>query len=87
MRLESNSSADANYTNLENQIASWKADGLTAQIQAMMEGAEFNGQAIDEQQAKQIISEGQALLKSYSLHLAALHVFHWFFGRQRLGDW
>ncbi len=28
----------------------------------MLEGAEFTGQALDEEQAKQIISEGQALL-------------------------
>jgi len=35
---------------------------LTAQIKSMLEGAEFTGQALDEEQAKQIISEGQALL-------------------------
>ncbi len=62
--LESDSPGDATYTNLESQIASWttQRDGLTAQIKSMLEAAEFNGQAINEQQAKQIISAGQALL-------------------------
>ncbi len=62
--LESNSAGDTTYTNLENQIATWttQRDGLTAQIKSMLEAAEFNGQAINEQQAKLIISEGQALL-------------------------
>ena len=66
--LESNSSGDATYTNLESLIASWttERDGLTAQIKSMLEGAEFNGQAIDEQQAKKIISGGQALLNQAS---------------------
>jgi hypothetical protein len=66
--LESNSSSDATYTNLETQIASWttERDGLTAEIKTMLEDAEFNGQAIDEQQAKQIISEAQTLLNQAS---------------------
>jgi hypothetical protein len=62
--LESNTSGDTTYTNLEGQIASWttERDGLTAQIKAMLEDAEFIGEAINEQQAKQIINAGQALL-------------------------
>jgi hypothetical protein len=62
--LESNSPGDATYTNLESQIASWttQRDVLTTQIKPMLEAAEFNGQAIDQQQAKQIIQKGQALL-------------------------
>jgi len=39
---------------------------LTAQIKSMLEGAEFNGQAIDENQAKKIISDGEALLQQAS---------------------
>ena len=67
--LESNSMGDATYTDLENQIASWtpERDGLTAQIKSMLEGAEFNGEHINEQQAKQIIDEGQALLNQASV--------------------
>ncbi len=52
------------YTNLEDQIASWSSqrDALAAQIKPMLEGAEFNGQSIDELQAFRIIIQGQALL-------------------------
>jgi hypothetical protein len=62
--LKSDSSGDATYNSLEGKIASWAArrDALTARIKPMLEGAEFNGQAIDEQQGKQIIAEGQWLL-------------------------
>ena len=66
--IVSTSPSDATYTNLENKIASWTAqrNALTAQIQSMLEGAEFNGQAINEQQAKQIISQAQSLLDQAS---------------------
>jgi hypothetical protein len=66
--LLSNSPGDAVYANLEAQIASWTAqrDALTAQIKAMLEGAEFGGLAINEQQAKQIIAAGNALLNQAS---------------------
>lgn len=62
--LQSDTAGDATYTNLENQIASWTAqrDNLTAQIQSILEGAEFNGEAINEQEAKRLIDRGQALL-------------------------
>jgi len=60
----STSAGDSTYTNLENKIAAWTAqrDALAAQIQSMLEGAEFQGMAINEQQAKQVIGEAQALL-------------------------
>jgi hypothetical protein len=66
--LLSNSPGDAVYANLENRIAGWTAerDALTAQIKAMLEGAEFGGLAINEQQAKQIIAAGSALLNQAS---------------------
>ncbi len=55
---------DPIYTNLENRIAAWtlERDTLAAQIQSMLEGAEFDGEAINEQQARQIILAGQVLL-------------------------
>lgn len=64
----SDSTGDAVYNNLEAKIASWttQRDALAAQIQSMLEGAEFSREAINEQQAKQIISEGQALLNQAS---------------------
>lgn len=64
----SSSANDTTYTNLENKIASWtvQRNALTAQIQSMLEGAEFNGQPINEQQARQIIGKAQALLNQAS---------------------
>jgi hypothetical protein len=66
--IESDTAGDATYKNLENQIASWTAqrDDLTAQIQSMLEGAEFHGKAIDEQEANQLISKGEALVEQAS---------------------
>ena len=59
---------DTTYARLETQIASWTVtrDALVAQIQSMLEGAEFNGASIDEQQAKKIISDAQSLLNQAS---------------------
>jgi hypothetical protein len=66
--LQSNSDGDAVYASLENQIASWTAvrDPLAAQMKQMLEGAAFGGISINEQQAKQLISAGQALLDQAS---------------------
>ena len=62
--LESNSSGDTTYTNLENQLASFgnQRDALGAQMIGLLEGATFGGQSINEQQAKSLIAQGQALL-------------------------
>ena len=62
--LESNASGDSTYSNLENQLASitTQRDALAGQMSALLENAAFKGQTIDEQQAKQFISQGQALL-------------------------
>jgi hypothetical protein len=67
--LKSDSDGDAIYNNLESKIASWTAqrDALTAQIKPMLDGAEFGGQAINEQQGKEIISLGQGLLYQASV--------------------
>ena len=45
--IESDTAGDATYKNLESQSASWTAqrDGSTAQIQSMLGGAEFKGNA------------------------------------------
>ena len=66
--IQSNSDGDTVYSNLENKIASWttQRDALAAQIKTMLEGAEFGGLAINEQQAKQIISAGQTLVSQAS---------------------
>ena len=63
--LESgNASDDSTYTQLENQLISitGQRDTLAAQIIAVLEAAEFNGQPIDQQQAKQLIAQANALL-------------------------
>jgi hypothetical protein len=66
--LQSDSVGDATYTKLENKIASWTAqrDGLILQIRYMLEGAEFRGEPIDEQQAKQITRQAESLLDTAS---------------------
>jgi len=62
--LKSNDTGDATYNQLENQLISFtnQRDDLAAQMLALLEGAEFNGQTIDQQQAQQLISQAQALL-------------------------
>lgn len=63
--LESGSASDdSTYINLETQLASFgsQRDGLAAQMIALLEGAEFNGQPFSDAQAQSLISQGQALL-------------------------
>ena len=63
--LESgNATDDSTYTNLENKLSSItnERDALASQMIALLEGAEFNGQAINGSQAQQLIAQGQALL-------------------------
>jgi len=65
--LESGSSSDdSTYTNLENQLISISSqrDALAAQMIALLENAEFNGQPFSDQLAQQLIAQGQALLNS-----------------------
>jgi hypothetical protein len=52
------------YNALEGKIANWRVqrDSLANQMKAMLEGAAFSGETIDNIQAKQLISQGQALL-------------------------
>ncbi len=63
--LESgNATDDSTYTDLENKLSSITSvrDALASQMIALLEGAEFNGQAIDKSQAQQLIAQGQALI-------------------------
>jgi len=63
--LESNSPNDATYTKLENELISvgTQRDALASQMISLLEGATFNGSSINEQQAKSLIAQGQALLE------------------------
>lgn len=60
----STSTGDVVYNNLESKLTGWTTtrNGLTSQIQSMLEGAEFSGESIDGQSAQNLISQGQALL-------------------------
>jgi hypothetical protein len=62
--LASNDPDDATYTSIEGQIESLtnQRDALSAQIIALLEGAEYNGQVIKDRQAQQLIAQAQALL-------------------------
>jgi hypothetical protein len=63
--ITSTSAGDVIYNNLEGKIADWTSvrDGIAAQIQQMLEGAEFGGVPIDQKVANQLIGQGQELLE------------------------
>ncbi|HLI05527.1 MAG TPA: hypothetical protein VKV40_03060 [Ktedonobacteraceae bacterium] len=73
--IESSSSNDSVYTNLENKLISLGQvrDGYVGQMITMLENAEFNNQPINEQQAQQLISEGQHLLQQVNIMAAQSH--------------
>lgn len=62
--LASNSNNDEVYTSLESEIASWttRRDAIAHSMRALLEGAAFHDQSINEQQAKRLIKEAQELL-------------------------
>ncbi|MGH2487929.1 MAG: hypothetical protein ACRDHE_18160, partial [Ktedonobacterales bacterium] len=64
--LESSSASDATYTTLENDLAGFTArrDALVARMNTLLEGVAFHGKAINEQQAKSLIEQGNALLNA-----------------------
>src|SRR5439155_22810196 len=62
--LESNDPGDSTYKKLENQLNAInnQRNALAAQMIALLEAAEFGGQPINQQQAQQLITAGNALL-------------------------
>jgi hypothetical protein len=63
--MESGSPADdSTYTDLENQLIAitTQRNTLAGQMQALLESATFDNQAANEQQAKSLTAQGQALL-------------------------
>jgi hypothetical protein len=62
--IKSDSPNDAAYTRLESRIASWTTErnALTAEIKPMLEAAEFDGKAVNQQQSAYLIWEGLELL-------------------------
>jgi hypothetical protein len=72
--LESGTASnDSKYTQLEDQLISLgnQRDALTTQMSSLLEDAAFHGQPIDEQQAKDLIAQGQDLLGHVSQLAAA----------------
>lgn len=65
---ESNTPGDATYTQLVSEISSVTSqrDSLAGQMEGLLSAATFNGQALDEQQAKSLIDQAQTLLKRVS---------------------
>ena len=57
-------SGDAIYAGLSSQIQGWttRRDGLVSEMKAMLNGAAFSGQGIDENRAKDLIADAQGLL-------------------------
>ena len=63
--LESgNAGDDSTYTNLENQLIALTNDrnALAGQMIALLEGAEFKGQPIDQHTAQSLVVQGRALI-------------------------
>jgi hypothetical protein len=62
--LASNDPGDATYTSIENQIESLtnQRNALASQIKMLLTDAAFNGQAINNQQAKNLIMQAEDLL-------------------------
>jgi hypothetical protein len=62
--LASNDTGDATYTSIEGQIQSLTSqrDSLAAQIKSALNGATFNGQVLNKQQASGLIAQAQSLL-------------------------
>jgi hypothetical protein len=55
---------DATYTSIENQLSTLtdERNAVASQMIAMLEAAAFDGRAIDQKKAKELIAQGQALL-------------------------
>jgi hypothetical protein len=62
--LASDTPGDARYTSIENSIADLTAqrDALAEQIKAQLNAAAFDGQPLNEQQAKKEIAQANALI-------------------------
>jgi hypothetical protein len=56
---------DSQFTATQQQLASWLAqrDKIAKQIEGLVEGAEFGGQDVNEQQAKSLTARADALIQ------------------------
>jgi hypothetical protein len=64
LAIESNSSGDSTYANVENQLATLttKRNDLAHKLIGLLEGAEFDGQSISEEEAQPLVAQAQALI-------------------------
>jgi hypothetical protein len=62
--LAANDAGDATYTSIENQIAglTTQRDALAGQMKGALNAAAFNGQSLNEQQAKSYIDQANSLI-------------------------
>ena len=53
------------YTSIQGAIShlTGERDAISAQIKQLLNGSAFNGHALNEQQAKQLIAEAESLLE------------------------
>ncbi len=72
--LQSNEPSDTKYTNIENQLDSYRTqrDALAAQILAVLEAAEYSGTPIPSATANSLIQQAQALLSSVETYASGL---------------
>jgi hypothetical protein len=72
--IESNEPSDTKYTNIENQLDSYRTqrDALAAQILAALEAAEYSGTPIPRGTANSLIQQAQALLSSVETYAGGL---------------
>lgn len=69
--LASDSPGDAVYQHMEGQIDGWtgRRDALAAQMKALLDGAAFDGQRVDEARVRRLVDAGRRLLAE--VHRAA----------------
>jgi hypothetical protein len=62
--VTSNSTGDQTYAGLQSQLSSFtnQRNSLASQMLGLLEGAEFNGQPLDPNQANSLVQQAQALL-------------------------
>jgi hypothetical protein len=72
--LESNSTSDATYTSIENQLISYTSqrDALASQILSLLEAAEYSGTPIPTNTANTLIQQAHDLLSSVETYSSSL---------------
>jgi hypothetical protein len=63
--IKSNAPGDARYAELETKLEGFntRRDAIAGQMIALLDGVEFNGQSLDQQQARSLIDQAESLLR------------------------